>query len=373
VSTGTALLLGLLLLVGNAFFVGSEFALLSAQRARVEVLASGGSRRARWVLRDMRRLTLLLAGTQLGITACSLGLGHVAEPAVARVLEGALGAVVDLPVGLSHALGFAVALSLVTVLHMVLGEMVPKNLALAGPERTALWLGPPMSLFTTLVRPFIGLLNGAANLVLRLFRITPSPEVKSAFTPAELAGVLAESRSEGYLDETGHELLSGALALDTLSARGLMLPRSELVTLPGDATTADLEDAVRRHGYSRYPLERAGELVGFVHVKDLLTLETPGEEALPGEWLRPLVTVAADLPLDDLLATMRAGRTHLAAVVDDDGSALGVVPLENVLEAFVGEISDVISEAHSDGDSAGRGSGGRVHGGSSGARGRRAG
>lgn len=344
-STAAALALGVLLLAGNAFFVGSEFALLSAQRARVELLAAAGSRRARLVLRDQRRLTLLLAGTQLGITACSLGLGHVAEPAIAAVLERALGSVVELPSAVSHALGFAVALTIVTVLHMVLGEMVPKNLALAGPERAALWLGPPMGFFSTLVQPFIALLNGAANLVLRLFRITPSPEIKSAFTPSELAGVLAESRSEGLIEETGHELLSGALSLDTMSAHGLMLPRADLVTLPGEATVADLEAAVARHGFSRYPLERAGELVGFVHVKELLTADGARfGQPMPGEWVRPLATVAADLAIDDLLATMRSGRTHLAAVVDEDGHALGVVPLEHVLEAFVGDIHDVVSD-----------------------------
>ena len=342
--SGLALLVVLLVL--NALFVAAEFALLSAQRARIELLARDGDRRAAAVLADLRQLTVMLASTQLGITACSVGLGYVGEPAVAHLLEDALSSVVEVPENVLHVLGFAVALSLVTLLHMVLGEMVPKNLALAAPERTALLLGPPLGWFVRAFGPVVRGLNSWANLSLRAVGIQPQEETKSVYSSTELRGVIAESVREGALDRADEERLTSALDLEATTAADLMLPMDALVTLPHDATVGDLERAVATHRYSRYPIVNGGHLVGFAHVKDLLNRPPgDGEQLLPPDWVRPLVPVPPDLPVDDLLTTMQAGRTHLAMVIDLDAHSLGVVPLEHVLEAFVGEIAGILPPA----------------------------
>ncbi|HSE56059.1 MAG TPA: CNNM domain-containing protein, partial [Nocardioidaceae bacterium] len=196
----TALGLALVLLLGNAFFVGAEFALISSRRTQIEPRAQQGSRRARTTLRAMEQVSLMMAGAQLGITICSLGLGAVGEPAVAHLLEKPF-ASTGVPEGLLHPVAFAVALTIVVSLHMVIGEMVPKNIALAGPERSALLLGPPLFGIVQVLRPLIWLLNRVANLVLRAIRVEPKDEVTSAFTQEEVSGLVAESRREGLLDE----------------------------------------------------------------------------------------------------------------------------------------------------------------------------
>lgn len=207
----TGLALAVLLLAGNAFFVGAEFALISARRSQIEPIAAAGSRRARIVLDDMRHLSLMLAGAQLGITVCSLGLGAVAEPAVAHLIERGAGAV-GLPDWLLHPVAFAIALGIVVSCHMVIGEMVPKNIAIAAPERAALLLGPAMAAVVRVARPLIWLLNHLANAVLRLTGVEPKDEMTAAYTPDEIAGLLAESHAEGLLQPEEHELLTHALA-----------------------------------------------------------------------------------------------------------------------------------------------------------------
>ena len=213
----------------NAFFVAAEFAAISVRRAMLEPMAET-SALARRVLHDLRSLSMLLAGAQLGITLCSLGLGAVAEPAVAHLLEDLLD-VLHVPEALLHPIAFAVALTLVVFLHMVLGEMVPKNLSLASPERLSLVLVPALAAFVRVTRPLILFLNGLANGGLRLLKVEPRDELEAAHTPEELAEIIAESRSEGLLDRDKHERLTGALALENLRARDIMIPVGRLVTV----------------------------------------------------------------------------------------------------------------------------------------------
>lgn len=338
----TALGVAVLLLAGNAFFVGAEFALISARRTQVEPLARAGSKMARMTLRAMEQLSLMMAGAQLGITMCSLGLGAIGEPAVAHLLEPVFGAV-GVPDTLVYPISFAIALSVVVALHMVLGEMVPKNFALATPERAALWLGPPLYAVIWLLRPVITVLNGIANVVLRLLRVQPQDEVTSTFTAEEVAGFLTESRREGLLDDEELTLLTGALTFTGASGSQIAMPLTDVVTVPRNITVQELESLCGRTGFSRFPLiADSGDLPGYVHLKDLL--DTPTEQRsqmLPARQVRPLVTVELQRSLHEILTSMQAGGAHIARLVDPkDGSLVGLIFLEDVLEELVGEVID---------------------------------
>lgn len=347
--TGLALLVAVLLLAGNAFFVGAEFAVMSVRRSQVEPLAAT-SRRARTVLYALQHLSVMLAGAQLGITLCSLGLGAVAEPAVASWLQDGLVAA-HLPEALLHPIAFAVALAVVVFLHMVLGEMVPKNIALATPERAALLLVPPLVAYTRAVGPLLRGLNAIALAGTRLLGVEPKDELTSSYSPEELADIIAESRSEGLLDRDEHERLSGALALQQTCARDVMVTFDRLVTVPETISADELEALVVVTGFSRFPVRSVrddpqtqdvveGGLVGFVHVKDTLSMTAAERGApLPSALRRPMPELAADLPLEDVLTALQRNRSHLAQVVGPDG-AIGVLALEDVVEEFVGEVED---------------------------------
>jgi CBS domain containing-hemolysin-like protein len=323
------LALAVVLLLANAFFVGAEFSLISARRTRVEPLAEAGSRRARIVLRAMEQLSTMLAGAQLGITVASLGLGAVAEPALEHLLHGPLHAL-GLPSRAATVTAFAVGLAIVVFCHMVLGEMVPKNIALAGPEETALWLTPPLWVISRVTAPILWFLSHVANGCLRLFGIRPVEEVRSVYTAEELPAVLAESREHQLLDKRGHHRLSAALTLQSRTAEQAMRPWDEVRTLPAPVTADALEHASVDTGLSRFPVVADGRVTGYVHVHDTLG-RAPGD-AVP---VHPLHAVRGDATLSAVLARMRAGRTHLALVQDSDGRIAGLASLDDVLAGFL--------------------------------------
>lgn len=338
----TAILLALALLAGNAFFVGAEFALVSARRTQIEPRVAEGSRPARVTLRAMQQVSLMMAGAQLGITVCSLGLGAVGEPAVAHLIEGPLEAL-GLPEALLHPIAFAVAMTVVVSLHMVIGEMVPKNIALAGPERAALLLGPPMYALVTALRPVIWLLNQSANAVLRLIRVEPQDEVSSTYTQEEVVGLVHESGREGLLDEERHRLLTGALELQQETAGDVAVPRSELVTVRLGDTVADVEDLCVRSGFSRFPvLGDSDEMVGYLHVKDLLDVgDARRHEPFDEGHVRPWVEVTADESVQSAMGRLQHHGVHLARVVRrGSGEVVGMVAMEDLLEELVGEVRD---------------------------------
>lgn len=346
-SDTTALVVAVLLLIGNAFFVGAEFSLISARRSQIEPLADAGNRRARVTVRAMENVSQMMAGAQLGITVCSLGLGATAEPAIAHLIEPVL-ADLGVPAGFVHPIAFTIGLSLVVFLHMVLGEMVPKNIALAGPERSALLLGPPLAAIVTAVRPFIATINALANLVLRLLRVAPKDEVSSSFTRDEVAVMINESSREGLLDRNESTMLEGALDVSVSVARDILLPTEHLVTVHADDSTDGLYRAVVDTGYSRFPVrDAAGQLRTYVHIHDALNPQSP---IRTGAWLRQgriadlplhdLTELPADLPLTEVVARMKADAAHLAGVVDATGSTIGVVTLEDALETVIGRVRD---------------------------------
>lgn len=337
-----AIVAAVLLLAANAFFVAVEFALMASRRTRIEALAAEGDSRAAAAATMLRTLSLQLAGAQLGITMASLGLGAVAEPAVAHGLESAIGAVADVPEGVLHTVSFVIALTIVVFLHMVLVEMVPKNIAIASAEGLLLWLALPMRAFVTVFGPLIRFLNVVANAGVRALGVEPRDEVAMAHTAEELAALVTASREEGLLEDFEHRLLSGALRFQARAVSSVMVPWERVVTVPRTATVAEVERLVVDSGHSRLPVVDDGdEIVGFVHAKDLLRL---GPELrarrLPHRLLRRMVVTTEDRTLEQVLRSMRRARLHFALVLDGAGGKVGVITLEDVVEQLVGAIRD---------------------------------
>jgi CBS domain containing-hemolysin-like protein len=339
-----ALLLTVTLLALNAVFVAAEFALISARRTQLEPRVAAGSRPARMALRAIENITLVIAAAQLGITICSLGLGAVGEPAIAHLLEPVFNAV-NLPEGVVHPVSFIIAMTIVVFMHVVLGEMVPKNLALVGPDRAALILGPFMLAVVAILKPFVIVLNGTANLLVRALRVEPKEEVASTYSHDEVAGLVEESRREGLLDEHEYGLVSGALDFSDGTVDQVLLPLDGLVTIPPSATPVDIEEACAETGFSRFPVtDAAGDITGYLHIKDVLeTNEASRHETIADKWVRPLATVVAGSGLYEALRTMQSRGSHMARVANENGEVLGVIMLEDVLEELVGEIRSASS------------------------------
>ena len=339
-SVTLALLISIGLLGLNAFFVGAEFALISARRAEIEPRAEAGSRIAGVTLKAMENVSLMMATAQLGITLCTLGLGALAKPAVGTILEDLFG-LASIPDSVSYPISVVLALLLVAALHVVIGEMVPKNIALARPDRSALALAGTLRAISFLLYPVIGLMNITANLILRAVGVQPRDEVTSAFTRDEVAGFVEHSHREGVLDFQEEQLLAGALELEERDARSVLLPIDRIETLPATATAAEVEQASARTGFSRFPATRDGEMIGYLHLKDALeggdeARDRPIDESL----IRPLPTVRSKRRLRGALEQMITADSHLARVVDDRGGTVGVVTLEDVLEELIGEVRD---------------------------------
>jgi len=331
--------LAVLLLV-NAFFVGAEFAIISARRSQIEPRAEAGSRAAKTTLWAMEHATLMLATSQLGITIASLLILNVSEPALHHLLE--------LPLGLTPLTGeaigmisFVLALLIVSFLHVVLGEMVPKNLSFSVPDRAALLLAPPLVFISMVFRPVIVALNATANGIVRLFGIEPKNEATSVYNLEEVQTIVAQSKKEGVLaDRTG--ALTAAFEFTSKKVKDVGLALSKLVTLHEDATPADLERAVAQHGFSRYVLiNDEGEPSGYLHLKDVIDLR-PDEfdEPVPPKRIRQLISIYRETDLEDALATMRRSGVHVARVFDESGATQGVLFLEDIIEELVGEVQD---------------------------------
>ncbi|MGP3945060.1 MULTISPECIES: hemolysin family protein [Streptomyces] len=328
------LLIGLLTLVLNAFFVGAEFALISVRRSQIDPHAQQGDRRARSVLWALEHLSALLAAAQLGITLCTLVLGAVAEPAIAHLLEPFFH-VVGLPLGLVHPVSFVIALTAATYLHMLFGEMVPKNVALAEPVRTVLLLGPPLVALARTLRPVIFGVNSLANGLLKLMRVEPKGEVAATFSDAELARMVSDSSEAGLLDDRSTERLRDALELGRRRVRDVVLPMEEVVKAQLGVTPEELEQLAARTGFSRFPVvDDSGRIVGYLHVKDALDAR-PRDVPFGPDQLRPIPRVRSHTPLDDVLTAMRDSSTHLAAVIAADGRLEGLVTMEDVLRELV--------------------------------------
>lgn len=338
-NNGVAIAIGLSLLLVNAFFVGAEFAILSARRSSIEPLAAQGNKKAKTVLWAMEHVSLMLAACQLGVTACSVGLGTLAEPAIAKALLPLL-EMMKIPSTLAHPIAFAFALTLVVYLHVVVGEMIPKNLSVSSPEKLVLLLGPPLVWVARAVSPLLVALDWIANHVVRLAGVDPKGEVDSSFTAEQVQSIVAHSQAEGMLrDEQG--LLSGALEFSSRTAADVMVPREELITLAEGFTPADLERLVTRTGFSRFPIaDETGDVLGYVHLKDVLYAGTQRRnEPLARFRYRPLAVSAQSDEIEESLVAMQHSGAHLARVMER-GEMVGVVFLEDIIEELVGEVRD---------------------------------
>lgn len=329
----------ILLLALNAFFVGAEFALVSARRSAIEPDAHAGSKRAKITVHAMEQVSLMMATAQLGITLASLGLGAIGEPALAHLLESPFEKL-GLPENLLHPVSFVLAMSIVVFLHVVAGEMIPKNIALAGPDRAALWLGPPLVAISKVLKPFVVFLNWLANALLKLFKVEPKDEVESAFTREQVEEMVEESHREGLLDSKESVLLAGALRFDSQKVEAVMIPMSDVQGMRPSDTRRHLESIAAETGYSRLPVHDGDGFAGYVHMKDVLTADRLQlDEPVEDEAVRPLPQVPAGEPARIALEVMQAQRAQLAQVVDAEGRAVGIVAMEDVLGRLVGAIS----------------------------------
>ena len=339
------------LLALNAFFVAVEFALVRARRSKLEAMVRGGDHFARFALTATSRtnLTRVLSAGQLGITLASLGLGWVAEATVGQALEHWLAAM-PLPLELSVRVGIAaaVALTVVTYLHVVFGELAPRALSLNYPETFAKWLAPPILAFTWLTWPFIWVLNGSSNLLLRLVGQHAVSEEEAPHSADELKLLVERASEGGVLPTTDAEILEGVFEFSEKNAREVMTPRTTIVAIPVEATLHEAVAVVEEAGFSRYPVyrETLDDIIGMVHAKDLLKVlaRRPADFALE-QIVRPVHVVPGSREVEEVLADFKRRKEHLAIVLDEYGGTAGMVTMEDLLEEIVGEILDEYDDA----------------------------
>jgi CBS domain containing-hemolysin-like protein len=356
VLTAFNLLLVVLLVLANGFFVASEFALVGVRRSRIATLAAAGHKRAQRLLRLVDNLNAYISATQLGITLASLALGWIGEPAVAYLLEEPLKGRVSEAV--MHTIAFTIAFSIITFLHIVLGELAPKTLALERAEKTALAIAWPMELFHRIFYWPIRLLDWAGTRTVRLFGLHPSGEHASIYTAEELRQLIDISRRSGHLEADEQTLINRVFDFTETEVREAMIPRTAVSALPLSSNLSEAKLAFHTTGYSRMPVygERLDDVVGVISRRDLEPyLENPELIFNLGQLLRPPMFIPDTARLGSVLKRMRSTRTHLACVVDEHGGIEGIITLEDLLEEIVGEIDDefdeeVRSQIQKDGD-----------------------
>jgi len=332
------------LVAANAFFVAAEFALVASRRTRIEAMVRKGDGKAKSAQRAIQSLDRYISGTQLGITAASLSLGWIGEPAVANVIDRFF---VLLPapfnVVATHAVAVAIAFAFITFLHIVLGELAPKALALLHPEATSRWVAGPLILFTEATNPFIWILNGSANLLLRIFGIRAPSEAERVHSPEEILMLAQQSQQSGHLDKGDIRLIEGVFEFTEKTARDVMTPRTDIVAMPAALTIGEAVDTVavtsRR---SRYPVfrESLDDIAGFVHTKELLAgLKERRHDPVTTIVRQPLF-VPGTSEVEDVLAEMKRNKIHLAIVLDEYGGTAGLVTMEDLVEEIIGDVYD---------------------------------
>jgi len=333
-----ALLISIVLLLLNGFFVAVEFALLASRRPRLNQLAAQGSKRAEQASKSLGELTVMLAGAQLGITACSFGIGALAEPAIANGLAAILRHPIQIPEGVAHGVAFVIGLAIVVFVHMVVGEMAPKSWAITHPERSALALITPFRAFTATVRPLLALLNSTANGIIRLFGIAPKGEVSMARSTAELTVLLQRSQEHGTLDTSTHALLSRSLHLSGSVASDAFTPRAEIAAIPADADADTIEACARATGRSRLLVieNDIDHVVGLILVRDLLTLsDARRHTATARELARPVTHHRDDEPVEQILIAAQASHAQLVVVIDREQRTAGVLTIQDIIDELL--------------------------------------
>ena len=329
------LVVGAFTLVTNYFFVAGEFALIAVRRSQIEARAQTGDRRARSIMWGIENVSVMLATAQLGITVSSLVLGAVAEPAIAHLLESPFHTL-GVPESLVHPASFVIALGAATYVHMLFGEMVPKNVALAAPEQTAYRLVPPLVAFSRAIGPVAFSINNIANRILRWLNVEPRDEINSVFTKDELSHMVQDASDADLLKKGTTDLLRDALELGGRSVSAIVTPRADVVFATRDTSPEQLEVLAVRTGFSRFPvMEADGTVSGYLHLKDVLQDGLSRDQPFPASARRPIARIAEVAPLDDVLAAMRQSRTHLAATIAPDGAVIGIITMEDILKQLV--------------------------------------
>lgn len=338
-----------LLVLANGFFVAAEFSLVSVRRTRIAELIAQGNTTARWVQMAINNPDKVIAATQLGITLASLGLGWIGEPALAHLIRP----VVDLfPVrfqtGISHSISAGVAFAAITFLHVVVGELAPKSIALQNPEKTSLIVSQPTIWTERIFTPAIWALNGAGNALLRLFGVKPVPGFELLHSVEELKMLVTASAEGGVVEAEEREMLHAIFDLGELLVRQVMIPRTEIAAVEASAGLEDMINLVSNTSYTKFPVyeENLDHILGIVHVKDLLRAmqSTDGQDCTARSLARETLYVPETIPVSSLLHQFRDNRQHIAIVLDEYGGTAGLVTLEDLLEEIVGEVSDPFDE-----------------------------
>ncbi len=331
------------LMLLNGFFVASEISLTAARRSRIEELAAAGGIRARAALQSMRNLPMMFASAQFGITGASLGLGLITATVLAGMIEDFISLFGEPSEALAHGIAVPLTLLLVALGHIIVGEMAPKNAAVAAPERMLLRVAVPFRAFTYLFWVVLWVLNRAGRWGLRLFGVEMKQELMTSYSAAEIALMLEDLQEQGAIGAAGHDLVRKALAFGALRVREVMVPRVQVVFASTDTTPRELERLVVETGHSRFPVYDGdpGAVGGFVHAKDLLGLEQrEWDRRLPRRIIRPLMAVPESAGVADLGAELRRSRSQMALVVDEHGSPAGIITIEDLAEELVGELRD---------------------------------
>lgn len=337
------LLAVLLLVFANAFFVAAEFGLVGARRSRIDAAAARGERSAKRVQQALKHLDLYISGTQLGITLASLSLGWIGESTVAELLDRLFAVFgYTVPPAVTHsAAAVTTAFIVITFLHIVLGELAPKSIALVNPERVSRIVVQPLRLFSRVMRPFIAILNGAANGILRIGGLHTVQDSARVHSPEELRLLVMQTRAHGLLNETDSQMLAGVFDFHQKKARDVMRPRTEIVAIPATATQEEVWAVVRQERYSRYPIygEDLDDLIGVFLAKDLW-LHDGKEPFTVQQFVREALYIPDSRPAERVLDDLRKTRAHMAIVLDEFGGTAGIVTMEDLVEEVIGDIAD---------------------------------
>ncbi|MGE5704851.1 MAG: hemolysin family protein [Clostridia bacterium] len=339
------LLLILFLVLLNGFFVAAEFSLVKVRQTRIAQLISEGNKRAAYAQGVTQKLDAYLSACQLGITLASLGLGWVGEPAVAKVVEPLLHSF-HLPDYLISTISFAIGFGFITFLHIVLGELAPKSIAIQKAESTSLWTAAPLMLFYKISFPAIYVLNGAANFFLKRLGIEPATEHESAHTEEEIRLLVNESHKSGHIDKDEMALVDNVFDFSERLAREIMIPRIDMICLYDDNTFEENLEIIRESRHSRFPVahEDKDRLIGFVHASDFYLRALTNGNINVTEFLRPLLTVPESMEISHVLRLMQKRRSQIAIVIDEYGGTAGLLTMEDILEEIVGDIQDEFDE-----------------------------
>ncbi|MBQ9271219.1 MAG: HlyC/CorC family transporter [Alphaproteobacteria bacterium] len=336
------LILVLFLVFCNAFFVVSEFAVVKIRRTKLEELAAAGNKRARIALEINEHLNTYLSATQLGITLASLGLGWLGEPAVSRLLEDLCRGFFDGQAVLLHSLSFGIAFTFITLLHVVLGELVPKSMAIQDTERYALLVAIPLYTFNKICTPIIWCFDHVSLWILKLMKIEKADENEDAHSEEEIKLIIDASQKGGVIDDTESEIIQNAISFSEICAHEIMVPRQDMNCIYQDDSYEEIMDFVRKHKHTRFPLcaEDKDQILGMIHIRDLLENKDTLHKDILKRLVRKTLFVPENKSISDVLHEMMKKRIHLAIVVDEYGGTAGLLTMEDILEELVGEIQD---------------------------------